>query len=136
MVEKVVKKKLVNFLVQDVALNHNATRGLLAGAGSGSAASVSLAVEISKRFHGGTWIGGSMVLTDSVVRLSANAMNRFIQEGTMDIELPLSIIRTVVVEPGILTKIVRMDTEVGVIKFRCFGAKDVAALIQRMIPAQ
>jgi hypothetical protein len=66
-----------------------------------------------------------------VVRLSANALIRVVQEGTLDIELPLELVRKVSVEGGFVTKIVRLDTDAGSVKFRCFGAKDIAALIEK-----
>jgi len=32
-----------------------------------------------------------------------------------------------------MTKIIRLDTGAGSVKFRCFGAKDVAAMIENAI---
>jgi hypothetical protein len=60
-------------------------------------------------------------------------MNRLIQDGTLDIELPLELVRKVSVEGWFGMKIVRLDTDAGSVKFRCYGAKDVAALIEKTI---
>jgi len=59
-------------------------------------------------------------------------MNRLVQDGTLDIELPLAMVRKVSIEGGFITRIVRLDTEAGSVKFRCFGAKGFAALIEEL----
>jgi hypothetical protein len=132
MVEKIVKSKLVNFLVADAQVNYDNVSDLYDVAGSGVVDAVADVLEAFKEAYGGLWVGGKMVLTQTAVRLSANAMNRVVQEGILDIELPLSLVRNVSVEGGFVTKIVRLDTDAGSVKFRCFGAKDVALLIEKM----
>lgn len=132
MVEKIVKSKLVNFLVADAQVNYDNVSDLYEVAGSGVVDALADVLEAFKEAYGGLWVGGKMELTDTAVRLSANAMNRVVQEGTLDIALPLSLVRKVSIEGGFVTKIVRLDTDAGSVKFRCFGAKDVASLIEKM----
>jgi len=36
-------------------------------------------------------------------------------------------------EGGFFTKIIRLDTDAGSVKFRCYGAKEVVELIEKMI---
>ena len=57
-------------------------------------------------------------------------MNRALTSGTMDIALPLPQIQEVTVEGGFITKIIRLDTTAGSVKFRCYGARGVADLIK------
>jgi hypothetical protein len=132
MVEKIVKSKLVNFLVADAQVNYDNVSDLYEVAGSGVVDALADVLEAFKEAYGGLWVGGKMELTQTAVRLSANAMNRVVQEGTLDIEIPLALVRKVSIEGGFVTKIVRLDTDAGSVKFRCFGAKDVASLIEQM----
>ncbi|KIH84133.1 hypothetical protein [Pseudomonas batumici] len=133
MVEKIVKSKLVNFLVADAQVDYDTVSDLYSVAECGDVDAVADVLEAFKEAYGGLWVGGKMVLSQTAVRLSANLMNRIVQEGTLDIELPLAMVRKVSVEGGFVTKIVRLDTDAGSVKFRCFGAKDIASLIEKMI---
>lgn len=113
-------------------MNHTNVSHLFSIAGSDDVDALARVLEAFKKAYGGLWIGGKMVVTQTEVRLSANAMNRVVQEGTQDIELPLALVRKVSVEGGFMTKIVRLDTDAGSVKLRCFGAKDIASLIEKM----
>lgn len=131
MVEEILKSKLANFLVTDASVNYDTVSDLYAEAGNGDVDAVADVLEAFRHAYGGLWVGGKVEVTHAVVRLSANALNRVVQEGTLDIELPLELVRKVSVEGGFVTKIVRLDTDAGSVKFRCFGAKDIAALIEK-----
>ncbi|RON13666.1 hypothetical protein [Pseudomonas frederiksbergensis] len=132
MAEEILKSKLVNFLVADAQVNYDGVSDLYDVAGSGVVEALADVLEGFKEAYGGLWVGGKMLVTQTAVRLSANAMNRLVQEGTLDIEVPLALVRKVSIEGGFVTKIVRLDTDAGSVKFRCFGAKDVASLIEKM----
>ncbi|KJZ34071.1 MULTISPECIES: hypothetical protein [Pseudomonas] len=132
MAEKILKSKLVNFLVADVEVNYANVSDVYAVAESGDVDVLAGVLEAFKEAYGGLWVGGKLEVTPTVVRLNANAMNRLVQDGTLDIELPLAWVRKVSVEGGFVTKIVRLDTDAGSVKFRCFGAKDVASLIEKL----
>lgn len=131
MVEEILKSKLANFLVTDASVNYDTVSDLYAEAETGDVDAVADVLEAFRHAYGGLWVGGKVEVTHAVVRLSANALNRVVQEGTLDIELPLELVRKVSVEGGFVTKIVRLDTDAGSVKFRCFGAKDIAALIEK-----
>ncbi|WP_417696929.1 hypothetical protein [Pseudomonas sp.] len=133
MAERILKSKLVNFLVADAELNHSNVDDIYCEAGAGDVDALSGVLEAFKEAYGGMWVGGKLVLSQTRVRLNANAMNRLVQDGTLDIELPLELIRNVSIEGGFITKIVRLDTDAGSVKFRCYGAKEVASLIEQMI---
>lgn len=132
MAERILKSKLVNFLVVDAELNHSNVDDIYCEAGAGDVDALSGVLEAFKEAYGGLWVGGKLVLSQTRVRLNANAMNRLVQDGTLDIELPLELIRNVSIEGGFITKIVRLDTDAGSVKFRCYGAKEVASLIEQM----
>ncbi|UZE09611.1 hypothetical protein [Pseudomonas sp. B21-053] len=136
MAEEIVKSKWVNFLVADAEVNYGLADDVYSIAGSGNVGALSRVMEAFKQANGGLWVGGKMALTRTSVRLSASALNRLVQEGTLDIDLPLAMIRKVTLEGGFVTKIVRLDTDAGSVKFRCFGARDVAALIEKMTLSQ
>ena len=131
MVEEILKSKLANFLVTDASVNYDTVSDLYAEAENGDVDAVADVLEAFRHAYGGLWVGGKVEVTHAVVRLSANALNRVVQEGTLDIELPLELVRKVSVEGGFVTKIVRLDTDAGSVKFRCFGANDIAALIEK-----
>ncbi|WP_191833799.1 hypothetical protein [Pseudomonas fluorescens] len=122
MAEEILKSKRVNFLVADARVKLVSV-SLIALAG---------VLEAFREAYGGLWVGGKLELTRSAVRLSANTLNRVVQDGTLDIELPLALIRKVSVEGGFITNIVRLDTDVGSVEFRCFGAKGIAREIVRV----
>ncbi|WP_433770506.1 hypothetical protein [Pseudomonas putida] len=130
MEEKVLKWKLVNFLVADAELDYGSE------AEEGNLDVLADVLEAFKEQYGGLWVGGGLVITPRVIRLSANGLNRAVQSGALDIELPLSLIRKVTVEGGFITKIVRLDTRAGSVKFRCYGAKSVAALIGTLMTSR
>lgn len=133
MTGQVLKSKLVNFLVADAEVNYDNVDDMYSIAEAGDVDTLGDVLEAFKEAYGGLWVGGKMELTQKMVRLSANAMNRLVQDGTLDVELPLALIRKVTIEGGFMTKIIRLDTGAGSVKFRCFGAKDVAAMIEKMI---
>ncbi|WP_342624935.1 hypothetical protein [Pseudomonas alkylphenolica] len=122
MAEEILKSKRVNFLVADARVKLVSV-SLIALAG---------VLEAFREAYGGLWVGGKLELTRSAVRLSANTLNRVVQDGTLDIELPLALIRKVSVEGGFITNIVRLDTDVGSVEFRCFGAKGIAREMVRV----
>jgi len=136
MEEKVLKWKLVNFLVADAEVDYATVDDLYTEAEAGNVDVLADVLEAFKEKHGGLWVGGGLVITPRVIRLSANGLNRAVQSGTLDIELPLSMIRRVTVEGGFITKIVRLDTRAGSVKFRCFGAKDIAAMIGTLMSSR
>ncbi|MFJ4193368.1 hypothetical protein [Pseudomonas sp. NPDC089534] len=132
MSEEILKSKLANFLVADAEMNDDEVADFYDDVGEGHVDVLAGVLDAFKEAYGGLWVGGKVEVTQRAVRLSANAMNRAVQNGTMDIEVPMAAIRKVTVEGGFVTKIVRLDTPAGSVKFRCFGAKEIAALIGKM----
>lgn len=83
-----------------------------------------------RRRYGGLWVGGRLTVTDTNVAFHANALNRSIQSGQLDIVVDLRSIESVEVLPGVLTKIIAIHTADRVTKVRCFGAAKVADRIR------
>lgn len=83
-----------------------------------------------RRRYGGLWVGGRLTVTDINVAFHANALNRSIQSGQLDIVVDLRSIESVELLPGVLTKIIAIHTADRVTKVRCFGAAKVADRIR------
>lgn len=122
--------KAANFLVADVQLNRPNVDLAMNIVGAGDVSVTASVLDRFQKIYGGLWVGGKVMVSKSEVRLSANTANRTVSVGTLDIELPLSQIQKVTIEGGFLTKIVRLDTDAGTVKFRCWRASAVANLIK------
>jgi hypothetical protein len=136
MAEAVLKSKMANFLVTDAEVNYEDVGEFYEVVGSGNVNVLAGVLEGFRNHYGGLWVGGKVTVTQNAVHLNANAMNRMAQDGTLDVELPMTSIRKVTVEGGFVTKIVRLDTDAYSVKFRCYGAKDVASLIAKQALSQ
>ena len=83
---------------------------------------------------GGAWVGGTIVLTDTELSFSANAMNRATQKGELDISIPVDRIIGASIIGGVGTKIISVRlTGDETFEFRCSGAKDVLATLERAV---
>jgi hypothetical protein len=83
-----------------------------------------------RRRYGGLWVGGRLTVTTTDVQFHANALNRSIQSGQLDIAVDMRSIESVELLPGVLTKIIAIGTRDRVVKIRCFGAAKVAEQIR------
>lgn len=82
----------------------------------------------------GTWVGGTIVLTDTELSFSANAMNRAVQKGTLDVSFPVDRIIGATIAGGIGTKIIAVRlTDDEVFEFRCNKAKEVLAALENAL---
>src|SRR5690349_14192321 len=123
----VVASKLANALIESVAISQRATdvMDLLPHARH----TRSVMEEFEKRF-GAVWVGGTATLTNEDLRFKPNVVNRFVQEGEMELEIPLQAITGVTLEGGFLTKIIAVATPDAIIRLRCFGAAGFAKQIR------
>jgi hypothetical protein len=80
-----------------------------------------------KRKRGGLWVGGTVSVSPSGVSFSPNGLNRVFHDGLEPINVPASDIRAVKHEFGWITGIVVVEHARGEFRFRCYGAKDLAA---------
>jgi len=88
-----------------------------------------------KQKHGGLWVGGKVTATSQELRFEPNAMNRALHHGLESMSIPLRSIRSVRREFGWLTGIVVVEHAGGEFRFRCFGAKQVAAELASSLAA-
>ena len=83
--------------------------------------------------HGGLWVGGRLTLTPAELGFSPNIANRLVHYGDPSVTIPLSAIRQIDVEPGLLTKIIAVRWTGGVTRFRCYGAAKFADQIRAAV---
>lgn len=79
---------------------------------------------------GGTWVGGTIVLTNEALTFEANAMNRAVQKGELDVSFPVDRIIGASITGGIGTKIIEVRlTGDETFEFRCNSAKELLATL-------
>ncbi|MFT4295346.1 MAG: hypothetical protein QM582_08030 [Micropruina sp.] len=123
---RVVLRKVANLLVEDARLDLDPSLA----AAQAPVSRVEPVIEAFRGYYGGLWVGGTLTLTDRSVDFRANALNRAVQSGTLDLSVPLGAIAAVEVQPGVLTRIVAMTVGERVVKARMYGADRVAETIQ------
>jgi len=85
------------------------------------------AINRFKQKYGGLWVGGTLSLSQSGISFSPNWLNRKVH-GVLDpINVPAEDIRVVRREFGWFTGIVVVEHAHGEFRFRCYGAKKLAA---------
>jgi hypothetical protein len=82
-----------------------------------------------KRKHGGLWVGGTVLATSGGVSFAPNGLNRALHEDLEAIDVPAGDIKTVRHEFGWFTGIVVVTHASGEFRFRCYGAKKLAATL-------
>ena len=85
------------------------------------------AIERFKRKHGGLWVGGTLSVSRNGVSFSPNRLNRAVHDGLESINVPAEDIRALNHEFGWFTGIVVVEHIHGELRFRCYGAKQLAA---------
>jgi len=85
------------------------------------------AVDRFGKKHGGLWVGGKITASPAGLHFEPNRMNLALHAGLQGTSIPMSSIRRVAREFGWLTGIVVVHSAEGEFRFRCFGAKQVAA---------
>jgi len=85
------------------------------------------AAERYKRKKGGLWVGGVVLISAGGVSFTPNGLNRAVHKPLESISVPAGAIRAVRHEFGWVTGIVVVEHARGEFRFRCFGAKRLAA---------
>ena len=85
------------------------------------------AIHWFKRKHGGLWVGGTVSVSQSGISFSPNRVNQAIHDALEPINVLADDIRAVRHEFGWLTGIVVVEHAHGEFRFRCYGAKHLAA---------
>jgi len=94
------------------------------------------AVTRFKRKHGGLWVGGTVVVADSGVSFALNGLNRAFHDELETISVRAADIRAVRHEFGWFMGIVVITHTGGEFRFRCYGAKKLAATLAAAYGAQ
>jgi hypothetical protein len=87
------------------------------------------AVQRFKRKHGGLWVGGTVHATRGGVTFAPNGLNRVFHEDLEAIDVAAGDIKSVRHEFGWITGIVVVTHVGGEFRFRCYGAKRLAATL-------
>ena len=85
------------------------------------------AVNRFKRKHGGLWVGGTISVLRDGVSFSPNRLNQAFHVGLEPVNVLAKDIRSVRHQFGWITGIVVVEHVHGEFRFRCFGAKHLAA---------
>jgi len=80
-----------------------------------------------KRTHGGLWVGGTVFVSSSGVSFVPNRLNRLFHNDLEPVNVRAEDIRDVRREFGWFTGIVVLRHVRGEFRFRCYGAKQLAA---------
>ena len=80
-----------------------------------------------KRTHGGLWVGGTVFVSSSGVSFVPNRLNRLFHNDLAPVNVRAEDIRDVQREFGWVTGIVVVRHVRGELRFRCYGAKQLAA---------
>ena len=80
-----------------------------------------------KRTHGGVWVGGTVFLSSGGVSFVPNRLNRLAHNAWEPVNVAAEDIREVRREFGWVTDIVVVRHLRGELRFRCYGAKQLAA---------
>jgi hypothetical protein len=88
-----------------------------------------------KREHGGLWVGGTVSISQSGVLFSPNWVNRKVHDDPSPVHVPAADIRRVRREFGWVTGIVVVEHAHGEFRFRCYGARRLAATMALLFGA-
>jgi hypothetical protein len=80
-----------------------------------------------KRTHGGLWVGGTVIVSSSGVSFVPNRLNRLVHNDPEPVNVRAEDIRGVRREFGWVTGIVVVRHVRGEFRFRCYGARQLAA---------
>jgi hypothetical protein len=92
-------------------------------------------IHFFRRRLGGLWVGGTVEVSQSGVSFSPNLLNRAVHETLEPIRIAAEDIRKVRCKFGWVTGIVVVEHEGGEFRFRCYGARRLAADVSAALGA-
>jgi hypothetical protein len=127
--------KAVNCFVEDAHAKEHLAGSVAAGMTGMPIAGavdrgVNRAITRRKAKEGGLWVGGRLVLTSSRLTFAPNAANRAVHKQLPELSVDLNAIRSVTLLPGLVTKIILVETDDQSVRFRCYGAASVAGRLR------
>ncbi|MBS7671782.1 hypothetical protein [Croceicoccus gelatinilyticus] len=92
---------------------------------SGTDGAISSSLDRTKSRLGGLWVGGTIQLTTTHLMFRPNEANAqfHANAATLEFAHELDTIRRVEHQGGFLTGIIEVESDAGIDRFRCFGAK-------------
>lgn len=127
----VLASRVANALVEDARLDLSPeVAQALDAAGLTPSPNVEAVLDRFRDHYGGMWVGGRVTLTPTSYGFRPNAINRTVQSGTLDVQVPTAAIGDVELETGFPTRIVAAHVGTKVIRVRCYGAAKLAAAIR------
>lgn len=130
---QILLKKTANLLVEDARIDLHPTVEAGLAVVEAPMSSTEQVLDGFRAKYGGLWVGGTLTVTDQQVEFHANALNRVVQAGTLDLGLPLRSIAQVEVQPGFVTKVVALTVGNRQVKSRMYGAEQVAEAIRQAV---
>lgn len=94
------------------------------------------AIDKFRSKHGGLWIGGRLIVGDGKLVFRQNAANRAIHTSDHDLCVDLKDIDKVWWKFGWFTGIINIESRNTVLKFRCYGARQVVKILNELIASQ
>jgi len=121
--DNVLVRKMANALMKDAEMGDRTSLALGPGGRLGTAA--------VKKLMGGLWVGGTAYLTEDALEFHPNGLNRAVHKDpdSLSVVLPLRGITSVEMRQGVITQIIDINTAIGTLSMRCFGAKGFAEKI-------
>jgi hypothetical protein len=143
MAHQLITKKLANALIANAAGKQKILQaaGLVAAAENfaftgfpvGSTSTQQVLKNLPK-MYGGLWVGGTLSLFDDSLQFVPNAMNKALQAGSLNVDIPLRSIQRADWRFGFVTGIIDIvwtkDSNQYLNSFRCFGSKALLGSIQ------
>jgi hypothetical protein len=130
----VLASRVANALVEDAHLDLSPeVTGALDAVGLAPPPGVEAVLDRFRDHFGGMWVGGRVTLTPTTYRFRPNAINRTVQSGTLEFEVPTEAISDVELQPGFATRIVAVRVGDKVVRVRCYGAARLAAAIRAAV---
>ena len=134
---RVIAKKACNALIEDAKVDINkwvvptVAAGLVTGnlSFAGSAIIAGTVPSIYKRMFNGLWVGGSAILTDAEFVFVPNKLNAALHKEVLSLKIPLESIHSVEKKFGLVSGIIEIEAQQGILKLRVMNAKSFCNMI-------
>jgi len=119
---QVIEKKICNALIKDAKPNFNFYIVPFASNGVAGMVIADAVIKSFKKMFDGLWVGGTVYMASDCVIFNPNSLNKMLHSNVGRIEIPRSDIVGVDKEFGLVTSIICIKTNNGILKIRCYGA--------------
>jgi hypothetical protein len=77
----------------------------------------------ASKLLGGTWVGGTLELTENTIKIFPNWANRQVMQGIDELVIPHSNVTGIELNKGFVTNTIDINFSSTQIKIRCWGAE-------------